>query len=136
MADVSVTATAVVKGSDTLLSDGILGATVTAGQTVYLDSSTNTYKLADANASSTTATLAGIAMNGGASGQPVKVATAGSINPGFTPTVGTIYVQSGTAGAIAPAADLVSGWYTSIVGVGTAATSLKILNVNSGVAVP
>jgi hypothetical protein len=138
MADVSVTAASVVKASDTLLSQGILGATVTAGQTVYLDTSTSppTYKLADANASATTATLAGIAMNGGATNQPVSVATGGTINPGFTVGVGTVYVQSANAGGIAPASDLAQNWYTSIVGIGLTASSLKIVNVNSGVAVP
>lgn len=136
MADVSVTATSVVKASDTISIDGVLGATVTAGQTVYLDSATNTFKLADANASSATATVVGIALNGGATGQPVKVAIGGSITPGFTVTVGAVYVQSATAGGIAPVADLATGHYTSIVGVGLTASSLMLIMRNSGVAVP
>jgi hypothetical protein len=136
MADVVVTAASVVKGSDTQMQDGILGATVTAGQTGYLDTATSTWKLADSNASLTTGTLGGIFLNGGVSGQPVKVAVSGSINPGFTVTVGSIYVLSATPGGIAPAADLTSGWYTSIVGIGITATSLMLLCRNAGVAVP
>lgn len=135
MADVSVTATAVVPASDTQYADGILGAAVTAGQSVYYDSATGTYKLADANASSTTAATAGIAMNGGAIGQPVKVAIGGSINPGFTVTPGAVYVQSATAGGIAPVADLASGHYPVIIGIGTTASNLKLSMFRGGVAV-
>jgi hypothetical protein len=136
MADLAVTAANVVKGSDAVILNGTLGATVTAGQTLYLDTTTNTYKLADANASATTAVLAGVALNGGASGQPVQLVVGGSYNPGGTAVVGTIYVQSGTAGGIAPSTDLVSGWFTSIWGIGTTASNIKIVNLNSGVAVP
>lgn len=132
MADVSVTATSVAVGSDTVLVYGILGATATAGQTVYLDSATATYKLGDANASATTSTIKGIAMNGGASGQPVAVAVGGSITCGFTATAGLIYVQSATAGGIAPSADLASGWYTSIVGVASSSSVLKLVLNNTG----
>jgi hypothetical protein len=136
MADVSVTAASVVKASDTQMIDGILGATVTAGQTLYLDVTTNTWKLADANASVTTATVGGIAMNGGSSGQPVKVANGGSLNPGFTVVVGTTYVQSATPGAIAPIADIASGYYPTIIGVGITASNLALILKNAGVAVP
>jgi hypothetical protein len=136
MADVTVTATNVVKASDTVLLDGILGGTVTAGQTVYLDTSTGTYKLADANASAATAVVAGIAMNGGGSGQTVRVAVGGTLNPGFTVGVGTPYFQSATAGGICPAADLASGMYTTVIGVGLTASSLKLIISNSGVAAP
>lgn len=136
MADVTVTANSVQPGTDTQYADGILGATVTAGQTVYLDTAANTFKLADANASAATAVLAGIAMNGGAAGQPVKVAISGSINPGFTVTVAAIYVLSATAGGIAPVADLATGHYSVIVGMGVTASSLKIIGARSGVAVP
>ena len=135
MADVSVTAASVAPGTDTQYADGFLGASVTAGQTVYLDTSTSTYKLADANASSTTANAAGIAMNGGASGQPVKVAIGGSINPGFSVTTGSVYVLSATAGGIAPVADLASGHYPVIVGIGVSATSLKLSMFKGGVPV-
>ena len=88
------------------------------------------------SASATTAALAGIALNGGANGQPVKVAVGGSLNPGFTVGVGSIYVQSATPGGIAPVADLTTGMYSTIVGMGLTASSLKLLCQNSGVAVP
>lgn len=135
MADVTVTAANVQKASDTLIDYGILGATVTAGQTVYKDAN-GVYQLADANASATTAAVTGIALNGGASGQPVAVAIGGTLNPGFTVTVGAVYVLSATAGGIAPVADLASGWRTGILGVGLTASSLGLILYRSGVAVP
>jgi hypothetical protein len=137
MADVTVVATEVLADSGTISTDGILGATVTAGQTVYLDTTTNTFKLADANASAATATVKGIALNGGVSGQPVKVAIGGgTLDPGFTVTVGTVYVQSATAGGIAPVADLASGHYVCVLGVGITASQLSLVVKNAGVAVP
>ena len=137
MADISVTATSVAPITDsTQIETGILGATVTAGQSVYLDAASQTYKLADSNASATTAQVKGIALNGGASGQPVAVATGGKINPGFTGTVGQVVVLSATPGGVAPVGDLTSGWYTSIIGVITAASQLTLRVFNSGAQVP
>lgn len=136
MADVIVTAAEVLPASDTVQELGTLGATVTAGQTVYFDSTTSTYKLADANASSATATVKGIALTGGSSGQKVVVATGGSLDPGFTVGVGSVYVQSATAGGIAPVADLATGHRTSIIGVGLSASSLHLVLYNSDTAVP
>lgn len=135
MADVSVTATSVAVASDTVIERGFAGATITAGQTVYLSSS-GTWLLADANASATTANVQGIALNGAASGQPVAVAVGGSLNPGFTVTVGAVYVLSATAGGIAPVADLATGWYTGIVGVGITSSNLRLIMFRAGVAVP
>lgn len=137
MADITVTAANVVPGTTGAeFENGTFGATVTAGQTVYLDSSTNTYKLADANASVYTANMRGIAMNGGASGQKAVIQRKGRYTVGGTVVVGTIYVVSGTAGGIAPAADLVSGWYTGIVGIGVTAAIIDLQPNFGGVAVP
>lgn len=136
MADVVVTATEVLPGTGTLYYDGILGATVTAGQTVYLDSATSTLKLGDADDTQATAAIKGIAMNGGGSGQVCRVATGGSIDPGFTVTVGTRYVQSGTAGGICPIADLAPSDWVTDVGYGTTASNLVLDVRATGVQVP
>lgn len=135
-ADVTVTAAEVLKTSTTIIVQGTLGATVTAGQVVYLDTTVDKYKLADANGASPLFTIAGIALNGGGDGQPVSIAVGGDIDPGFTVTVGSVYVLSATAGGIAPVADLTTGWRTGILGVGTTASNLKLNIINSGVAVP
>jgi hypothetical protein len=133
MSDVSVTAVEVLPGSDTVYAEGVLGATVTAGQTVYLDTSTTSYKLADSNLSAAAAVTAGVAMNGGVTGQVVRVAISGLIDPGFTVLPGMIYIQSGTAGGIAPCADIANGVYTTVLGLGITASSLRINLVRSGV---
>lgn len=136
MADVSVTAANVVAVAGSNIIDGTLGATITAGQSLYYDTTAGTYKLADANASAATGSLDGIALTGGSSGQPVKILTDGNYNPGGTVVVGTIYVLSATAGAICPAADLASGHYVNVLGVGTTASNIKVTRCKSGVAVP
>lgn len=138
MADVSVVAAEVLADTGTEFKHGTLGATVTAGQAIYLDTSTSTWKLADANASATTAAVEGIALNGGVSGQPVKVWTGGTADPGFTVGVGSVYVLSATAGGIAPVADLTTGMYATALGIGITASQMKLLLPvgRSGVAVP
>lgn len=137
MADLTVTAGSVVAGSNATIDKRYLaGATITAGQTVYLDTSTNTWLLADCDSSATTAVLAGVALNGAASGQPLHVLTAGQLTAGATVTVGEIYVLSGTAGGIAPEGDLASGDYVSVLGVGISATVIDVKLHVSGVQVP
>lgn len=135
MADIAVTAANVspIQGS-TQIESGYAGAAITAGQVVYYDSSSQSFKLADANLSGTAATIKGVALNGAASGQPLSVATKGPFNCGFTGTVGQVLVLSATAGAIAPVGDLTTGMYTSILGVVTA-SGVATLNIfNSGAA--
>ena len=138
MANLSITA-ANVSAADGEVSkqEWTAGATITAGQVVYLDSTaSNVAKLAQSDGTSAEAEIQGIAMNGASSGQPVIIATSGDIDLGATLTVGTIYVLSQTAGGICPAADLTTGDYVSVIGVATAADNLEIALTNSGVEVP
>ena len=139
MADVTVTAAEVLPRTDpkTIYDKSLLlGAVGTAGQSVYLDSTTSTFKLADANASVLTAAAKGVLMVGGAIGQPAIVAIGGSIDPGFTVTVGEFYIVSATAGGIAPIADKATGMVPHLLFVGITASSVTIVNVTLGVAVP
>jgi hypothetical protein len=137
MADLTVTAANVAPGTDATIERNYnAGATITAGQTVYLSTTTNTWLLADANLSQAAAVLGGVALNGAASGQPLAVLTRGNLNPGATAVVGMVYVLSGTAGGIAPVADGVTGWYTSILGIGTTASNIAVNIQVSNVAKP
>lgn len=135
MADLTITATSVVAGGGAKTVEGTAGATITAGQVVYLDSTTGTYKLADCD-SATAAVRSpdGIALNGAASGQPVEVLTRGNITIGATLTGGVAYYLSGTAGGICPVADLATGDYPTIVGIATSASVLSVLFHESGFA--
>ena len=139
MPDVTVTAAEVLADSGTITGDYTAGETITAGQVLYADSSdAGSAKLADADASLAAATAIGIALNGASDGQPVRVAIGGTLDPGFTVTVGTIYVVSDTPGGIKPSADLLAGDYVTVIGVGITASQLKLFGTLglSGVAVP
>lgn len=137
MSIVSVTAAEVLPiAGSSVASDGAFGATVTAGQAVYLDPADSEWKLAQADGTATEATCTGITACGGADGQPGRVYTSGSIDPGFTVTVGETYVLGATAGGIYPIADLAASDYVSIIGVGITASQLDLVFKNSGVEVP
>lgn len=136
MADLTITAANVAYGSDAVIVHGTAGASLTAGQPLYKDTANaNVMKLADANASALTATVAGVALHAAASGQPIAYQTGGAITIGATVTSGVVYVASATAGGIAPAADLTTGWRTSIIGVATSASVIQLSINNSGAVV-
>jgi hypothetical protein len=133
MADISVTATSVKKVSgttkDTQTKYMTAGATITAGQTVYQDASDNNEaKLADANSSATTAAVVGVALNGAADGQPVEVAYGGYLDFNAVLTPALIYINSTTAGGIAPVTDNAAGNYTTIIGMGYTTTRMLLAN--------
>jgi hypothetical protein len=133
MADLSITAANVAAASSARTTTGTAGATVTAGQVVYLDSSDNKYKLAD-NDSATAAVRspAGIALHASLNGQPLTVLTRGSITIGATTAVGEVYCLSSTAGGICPVADIAAGDYNTIIGVGTSVTAINVLFNEAG----
>ncbi len=137
MADLTITAANVVAASTATIDRRYnAGASITAGQSVYLDLATNTWKLADANGAVELTVLGGVALHAASAGQPLAVITDGDYNPGATVAVGTIYVLSATAGGIAPSADAVTGWYTSILGVATTTSNIRVSRNVSGVAKP
>lgn len=128
MADLIITAASVLSGSGAKIRYGTAGASLTAGQVLYYDTATSTYKLAD-NDSATEAVRSpvGIALHAAGSGQPITVQTAGPITIGATVAVGVVYCLSSTAGGIAPSADIATGDYNSILGI---ATSTTVINLN------
>jgi hypothetical protein len=137
MADLSVTAANVVVGTGAKIRHGTAGATIEAGEVVYLDAADSKFKLADAD--SATAAIrspAGIALNGAANGQPLAICTGGPLTIGATLSVGATYYLSPTAGGIAPAADILSGDYPVILGLATSATVLNVKIQEAGVALP
>lgn len=116
MADYTVTAASVLASSSATIVNGTAGATITAGQAVYKDATDGDWNLADADTASGagigTQGNMGIALNGAADGQPLSVCVKDpSFTPGFTMTVGTTVVISGTAGGLAPDSDLLAGDY-------------------------
>lgn len=134
MADISVTASSVVKGSGATTQTGIAGAAITAGQTLYIDTAnSNVLKLCDVDLSELGATCCGIALHAASTGQPITYQDAGAITFNAVLTAGKVYVATATAGGIALVADLATNWRTSIVGYATSTTSMTILIRNTGV---
>lgn len=135
MANLTITAANVLAGTGSSVVNGTAGATITAGQVVYRDSSTHTFKLADANsATAEVRSPLGIALNGASSGQPLAVLTGGDITIGATVTAGVAYYLSATAGGICPVADLTTGDYPTVIGIAKSTTVITVDFVESGVA--
>ena len=135
MADLTITAASVLPGSNAKKKTGTAGASITAGQTVYLDSSDNKYKLFDADSATAAAReLAGIALNNAANGQPLTVQYEGDITIGATVVAGVTYVGSDTAGGIMPTADVETGDYVTVIGIGISTTQIRMKLIASGVA--
>lgn len=128
MADYAITAASVRPSATATIRDGTASETITAGAVLYQTTTSNWYGLARANGA-TTDNAAGIALNGASSGQPIKFCTKDAdFTHGLTSAAaGDILVLSaGAAGKIAPAADMASTNYVSLVGVCTSATKAKI----------
>lgn len=135
MADLSITAANVQRAAGARTANGTAGATIAAGQVVYLDTAAGTYKLADCDsATAAVRSPAGIALNSASSGQPVEVLTSGGITIGATVTAGVAYYLSPTAGGICPVADLLTGDYPTIIGIATSASVIDVRIHQSGVA--
>ena len=134
MADVSITPANVLKGSDALDEDGLAGATIEAGQVVYKDSDSK-FQLTDTDSGTAAAKVAyGIALNGAADGQPLKVQRGGRITIGGTLVPGTAYYASETPGGIQPGTDLATE-DVAFLGHAVDAAVLDLRIYNTGVTV-
>lgn len=127
--------TAVRPTSNTVVSLVQYGATISAGQSVYLDAADSKYKLADSNASSATAAIKGVAVTPGVDTGYGYVATSGSIIlVGTTMAVGSTYYVGGTAGTIVPdGADLATNDYVSRIGTAASTTQLDLAVKATGI---
>lgn len=140
--NITITAGNVLPGANAKITLGIAGATITAGQFVYLDSVTNTYKLADANATAATAAVVGAALQNVGAGQAFQIDTEDdAYQHGGTCTLvaadqQAVFMLSSTAGAMATAlvADVGAAAFPVILGVGISATKMKLKILAGGVA--
>ena len=115
----------------------IYGATASAGQAAYLDSTDSKYKLADSNATAATASAVGIFVTPGVDTGYGYVATGGSIIlVGTTMVVGTVYCVGATPGDIVPISDLTTGDRTTILGTAATTTQLDLAIKASGIVKP
>jgi hypothetical protein len=126
MADVAIVAASVAKGTPSTLVQALAGATITAGQAVYL-SAGSVFPCDPTFGGGTKAACVGIALNGGASGQTITYQTAGQITIGGPVVLGVVYQLShNAAGLIAPTADVNANDYVTIVGIGISTTALLL----------
>lgn len=127
MTDISITAANVMAGNTATIARGTAGAAITAGQVVYLSPTTGKYDLADTDsATAAVRNAVGIALNGAAAGQPIAVCIKGPVTIGATIAAGVAYYLSGTPGGICPVADVASGDYPLIIGMGASTTVLNV----------
>lgn len=131
MADVSVTAASVLKGTGALYKEGIAGATILQGQWLYMDTS-NLLQLGVNNSTAVKAVIVGVALTGGAINQPVLYQYSGPYTAGGTLVAGLVYVLSATNGGMALINDIASTNYISILGVSTTTAVLNISINNTG----
>lgn len=150
MADLAITASQVKAGAGAVEGTGVAGTTITAGQSVYEDQADGKIKLADSNLSLAAAKAKGVALHGALANQPLRYQKGGKVivGAGAAPAKGAIYGVSGTAGGIAllgnaggadGLSDLVSGWHTTILGVGDGVDGIDLVPggpFTSGQAVP
>jgi hypothetical protein len=109
------------------------GVAIAAGESVYIDTA-GLAQLCEKGASAVEAAFAGIALNDAGVAQPVTYQAAGSIDLGSVIAAGVIYVCGAAAGGIAPSADIGTGNFVTIIGVGLNGTDLQIGVNQSGVA--
>lgn len=123
-ADVSITAANFKPGAGAKFHTGIAGATVTAGQPIAISPSTGRFVLAVATDANLCQVI-GVASHAAISGQPLAVVWyADNMTLGATLSMtNPVYVLSGTAGGIAPSADLsAGGLYPSVFIIATSST--------------
>lgn len=136
MAALTITASQVLRVSGDVVT-GTAGATITAGQSVYLSSS-NTWLLAQADgtaAESGYGSEYGIALHASLSGQPIDVQINGDITlgAGAAPAAGIPYFVGTTAGDIVLSGDLSAGHYTALLGIGMGTNKVRITRCATGV---
>lgn len=127
MADLVITAANVARGSNALVEYGTTAVAVTAGQAVFSDPTTGTFKLSSNNGVGTR-DVYGIALHAAAAGQPLAVQRGGDITLGATLVAGTDYWLSATLGGTCPRADLGVGKDPVLIGIAKS-TSVLTLNI-------
>ncbi|MGO8172692.1 hypothetical protein ACC764_19545 [Rhizobium ruizarguesonis] len=127
MADIVITASAVLAASNAERDQGIAGETITAGKAIYLAATTNRWMLADSNSATAEARQAkAIALNGASVGQPVSFQKSGDITIGGTLVAGTAYYLSDSPGGICAVADVGAGEYVCLLGLAKSTSVLAI----------
>lgn len=125
MADLVLTPSAIIAGSNSAQEHGTAGETITAGKSVYKSAATKKWMLADSNSATAAARQAGgIALNGASDGQPITVHKSGDLTVGAVLTAGQAIYLSDTPGGLCPLADVGAGEYVCLIGLAKSTTVL------------
>jgi len=132
MANITITAANFIPSANATIIQGTAGATLTRGTPVYLDTASNTYKALVLTAT-TTDTLAGLACEDAASGQPILIVSRDpALAIGGTCASGDTIWCSNT-GITLTFADLIATWRIIVVGVATASGVINFDPCRGGV---
>jgi hypothetical protein len=137
VADLSITATSVLPdtgASIQTVAGTVFGEAVTAGQAVYRKAADSKIYKAKGGTDPAVASSIGIALNGGAAGQPAVYQNGGPIAIGASTAAGTPYHCSGANfGGIAPYGDLTTGNYVTLLGYGDGAGNINMIVKPTGI---
>lgn len=130
MVDIVITPANVVAGEGAAIDHGIAGATILAGQAVFLNETSKRYGLADNNAPTPPEIKIpkGIALHGASNGQPLAVLRSGEVTIGATLVAGSDYYLGDAPGGICPKADVTTGETVTMIGLAKS-TSVLIVNI-------
>ena len=135
MANLTPTLASILAAADVQVGTGTAGTTITQGDVLVLNTSTNRYDLADDGAAST-ALVAGIALNAASSTQPIKFIKSGTLTFGAaTCTAGAPYFLSTTAGLLMDTIPA-TGNQAVLIAIGLTTSTMQVGINNSQVAVP
>ncbi len=133
MAAISITAANVLHSNQSTFFTGTAGATITQGQPIYLDTVTNSYKLANAL---TNNPVAGIAMVSASTNQDMVICSRdANFAPGFTSTTGNVILVGNVAGQLNPYEDRGTGWYVTTLGTMISTTRMNFYITGANAAI-
>jgi hypothetical protein len=117
MADYTVTPGDVQNSAGARTVTGDASEAITAGQLVY-KLANGKYGKCDADGATPLYKAVGIALDGAGADQPIAICLEDpDFVPGFTEDAGVVVIGSATAGGLAPATDVATGMFVSVVGI-------------------
>ncbi len=137
MSDISITPANVLKSATSQLLQAIAGVavTITAGQVIYVDPSTNLAVLSDSNGTPPINAVSGIALNGASPSQPVDYVAADTalvLGSATLTSGGTLWLSNTPGGITATYADVASGSTVIVLGVAVSTSAFNFKPVVGG----
>ncbi len=132
MADLVPVVADVIKSTGAVTDTGTAGMGILAGELLYLESATQTLKLAIASSAAAAAAV-GIALHSSLTNQPVTYIKGGNIILGCAIAVAETYCVTDVAGDIGLVSDRGANDYMTLLGVGSSITEIELRINRSGV---